>query len=240
MSERDWADELERYLRDRLAEVRATIEQPGPPSGLRISPPLGLEESKYFLLGLEAGLFQLDEEAYVQSELFPPPSEGDTRQKECQLFWYDSPPPRLFREGVIQLATASALILKRGWLKSQVVIETRTREYRSLACGVDLLLKSATDEILACIVVKRSEPELQKLITDLRACCKRGAHAQDDCGFPQNHPKYEFCVRDKPTYFWGVAPEADTCLGLTYDGGAIEMEQLPSLPPRSIIELGHK
>jgi len=237
VSERDWTGELDRYLRDRFAELGGASGQSVSLSGLRINPALGLEESKYFLMGLEAGLFQLDEENYVQSELLPPPSEGDARQRACLLFWHDPLPPRFFREGVCQLSTASLLILKRGWLKSHILMESNIAEYRSAADGADILVKSPTGELLICVEVKRSVVELQKLVTDLRACSKRGAHAQGDCGFPQNHPKFEFCALHKPTYFWGVAPDADVCLRMAYDGGSIEMEQLPSLPPRSMIEL---
>lgn len=228
--------ELERYLRDRFVQLCASTGQAVPFSGLRINPPLGIEEAKYFLLGLEDGLFLPDEEGYVQSELLPPPSQGNTKQKMCQIFWHNPPPPRLFREGVCQLSTASSLILKRGWLKKQILMEPSIKEHRSLAYGVDILIKSTKGEILVCVEVKRSVAELQKLITDLRTCCKRGAHPKDDCGFPQNHPKYEFCAFYKPTYFLGVAPDSEVCFGMTYDDDSIELEQLASLPQRSMIE----
>ena len=234
--ERDSVSDLERWLQDRFAELCETIGQPVPISGLRIRPALGLEESKYFLLGLEAGLFQSDELGYIQSELLPPPSEGNTRQKMCQIFWHNPPPPHLFREGICQLSTAAFLILKRGWLKSHILMEPSIKEHRSLAYGVDILVKSPAGQILVAVEVKRSVAELQKLIMDLSACCKRGAHAKDDCGFPQNHPKYDFCAFYKPTYFWAVAPDADVCFRMKYDDGAIELEQLVSLPPRSMIE----
>jgi hypothetical protein len=233
--ERDWVDELERWLQGRFAELCETIDQPVPLSGLRINPALGVEESKYFLLGLEAGLFQPDELGYVQSELLPPPSIGNTRQTTCQIFGHN-PPPRLFREGVCQLSTVSLLIMKRGWLKSHILMDPDCKDDRDMSYGIDILVKSPMGHILACVEVKRSVAELQKLITDLRACCKRGAHAKDDCGFPQNHPKYEFCAFYKPTYFWAVAPDADVCFRMKYDDGSIELEQLISLPPRSMIE----
>jgi hypothetical protein len=233
--ERDWVAELERWLQDRFVQLCETIGQPVPFSGLRINPALGFEESKYFLLGLEAGLFQPDELGYVQSELLHPPSTGNTRQTMCQIFWHDSP-PRLFRECVCQLSTASSLIIKRGWLKSHILMDPDFRDDRDMSYGIDILVKSPTGKILACVEVKRSVAELQKLITDLRTCCKRGEHAKDDCGFPQNHPKYEFCGFYKPTYFWAVAPDADVCFRMKYDDGSIELEQLISLPPRSMIE----
>jgi hypothetical protein len=229
--ETDWASELEAWLQDRFTELCEAIGQPVPHYGLRINPPLGLEESKYFLLGLEAGLFRPDEFGFVQSELF---SSSSTGQAMCQIFWHD--PPRLFREGVCQLSTAASLIMNRGWLKSHILMEPDCKDGRDMSYGMDILVRAPAGQILACVEIKRSVAELQKLITDLRACCKRGAHAKDDCGFPQNHPKYEFCASYKPTYFWAVAPDAEVCFRMKYGGGSIELEQLISLPPRSMIE----
>lgn len=235
MSDRDWAGELERYLHDKFARLCATVGRVVPYSGLRINPPLGIEESKYFLLGLEAGLFLPDEQGCVQSELLQASSRGASELKAYRLFRHD-PPPGLFRESVCQLSTASLLILKRGWLKSHILMEPTFDDGRGMDYGIDLLIKSPAGPILVCVEVKRTEAELQKLITDLHTCCRRGAHVKDDCGFPQNHPKYEFCAFYQPTYFWGIAPEADVCFRMKYDDASIELEQLTSLPPRSMIE----
>ena len=184
---------------------------------------------------MEAGLFLPDEFGCVQSELLPPPGKGNTGQKVCQLFWYDPPPPRLFRERVCQLSTASSLIMQRGWLTSHILLAPDGQGDSDMSYGIDILVKSPAGQILVAVEVKRSIAELQKLITDFQACCKRGAHLKDDCGFPQNHPKYEFCASYKPAYFWAVAPDADVCLRMKYDD-SIELEQLASLPPRSRLE----
>jgi hypothetical protein len=232
--ERDWTSELEAYLQIRFAELCETIGQPVPLTGLRISPALATEESKYFLLGLEEGLFRFGEEGCAESELFHASTEENSASKMCQIFWHDPPPPRLFREGICQLATASLLILKRGWLKSQVRLEPR--ENRAPAHGGDIRVRSLAGELLVCVIVKRSAAELEKLVTDLRACCKRGAHAKDDCGFPQNHPNYEFCALSQPPHVWAVAPEADICLRMSYRDGQMELDHLSSLPPRSMID----
>jgi hypothetical protein len=234
--ERDWVGELEGWLQEKFAELCDTIGHPAPLSGLRINPIPGIEESRYFLLGLEAGIFQPDELGYVQSELLPPPVNAQSRQKMCRLFWHDPAPPRLSRECVCQLATASSLILKRGWLPIHILMEPDLRDDRDTSYGMDILIRLRPGQILAGVEIKRSAAELQKLITDLRMCCKRGPHAKDDCGFPQNHPKYEFCAHHRPEYFWAVAPEADVCFGMRYVDGAIELEELPSLPPRSLLE----
>jgi len=233
--ERDWAAEAESYLKARFAELCATLGQPFPISGLRIHPPLTLVEAEYFLMGLEAGLFQLDDLGHIQSELLRAPSADDTRIV-FQLFQHEPPPPRLLREVLCQLSTASSLILKRGWLGRQVFITPADEGLSPAGHGIDMLVRSSPGDILICVEVKRSAAELEKLITDLRACCKRGPHARDDCGFPQNHPKYEFCALNQPAYFWAVAPDADVCVRMKYDGVSVGLEQLSSLPPRSIIE----
>ena len=234
MIERDWACELEQHLQRRFVELCQTIGQPIPARGLRINPPLGAEESQYFLLGLEAGLFLVDE-GHVQSELLPPPSTGNGKQKICPIFWHN-PSPHLFREGICQLATVSYLILKRGWQKRQIVMEPSIKEHHSFADGVDILVKSPTGRILVCAEVKRSIAELQKLVADFQACCKRGPHASTDCAFEQNHPNYEFCASYQPIYFWAVAPEADVCFRMSYNENSIEVVELDSLPQRSVIE----
>lgn len=232
--ERDWVAELEQWLQESFVGVCRAIGQPVPFSGLRIHPALGIAESKYFLLGLEAALFKPNEYGHVQSELLPPPGEGDTRQRTCQLFCYDSLPPRLVRERICQLSTAALLIVKRGWLTSHVQLGPNVGD--NAFCGIDVLVRSRTGQILACVEVKRSVAELHKLLADLRACCMRGPHAKDECGFPQNHPNYEFCASSKPAYFWAVAPDADVCFRMKYEGSSVDLEQLDSLPPRSLME----
>lgn len=237
-TERDWTGELEHWLQERFAGTCEAAGQRAPLSGLRISPALGEEEAKYFLLGLEEGLFGLDEQGHVQSELLPSPGEGHAPQNNYRIFSDDPPAPRLLRENVCQLAAASILILKRGWLKRHVALTPSSREHRATAHGVDLVVRSTAGKMLIWAEVKRSAVELQKLIADLRACSRRGPHAHHDCGFPQNHPRYEFCISCRPTYLWAVAPDAEFCFEVSYNQESIDLEELPSLPPRSLLELG--
>lgn len=236
MFERNWRGELEEWLHAKFASLCEAAGQRTPLSGLRVSPPLGDGEARYFILGLEEGLFELDEEGYVQSDLLPAQDEEDGKQKSYRIFSQEAQAPRLLRENVCQLAAASVLILERGWLKRHVALEPTRQEHRSTAYGVDLLVKSATGQIFIWAEVKRSTVELEKLIADLRACSRRGPHAHQDCGFPQNHPRYEFCLSHQPSYLWAVAPDAELCFAVKCAQSSIELEQLSSLPPRSLIE----
>jgi hypothetical protein len=234
--EREWVPELVIWLRQRLVELCRTIGQPIPFSGLRISPQLGIEESKYFLMGLEAGLFWTDSAGAMRTNLLLGPTRAAVKEKVCPIFSYDPLPPRLVRERICLLSTASTLVMKRGWLPIHIEIEPDLRDSSNENYGIDLLIKSRDGRILTSVEIKRSLAELQKLALDLRACCARGPHARIDCGFPQNHPTYEFCASYKPAYFWGVAPDADVCFRMKYDGPSIALEQLRSLPPRSLME----
>ena len=235
MTQRDWTGELEQWLQERFAQVCETIGQRRTSSGLRISPPLTAEEAKYFLLGLEEGLFSLNEKGEVESELLVVSGE-DATPASYQIFGQDSSPPRLWRETVCQLATTSLLVLKRGWLKSHVTLEPGSNEHRAPALGFDLLVRSPAGKVLIWVEVKRTAVELEKLIVDLRACSRRGPHRRQDCGFPQNHPRYEFGLCHKPAYLWAVAPDGEICFRMAYENDSMELEGLASLPPRSLIE----
>jgi hypothetical protein len=232
MNDRDWVGEVANYLQQtfqRLCETPGTFRAAG---DVRLNPPLTLEEAKFFLLGLESELFRIDEQGYVQSEFLARP-ERNFRQALSQLFAF-SPPPRIVRESVCQLATVSALVLQRGWLPSQIKIEPD----EAASYGVDLIIESGAGKILICVEIKRSLHELQKFTSDFRQCCKRGEHAKADCAFQQNHGMFEFCSRSQPTYLWAVAPGCDVCFKLSYANEAIELEELDALPPRSHIEFG--
>jgi hypothetical protein len=198
---------------------------------------LGAEEAKYFLLGLDEGLFGLEEEGHVQGELLPLSGDASAKENSYRIFSHEGSAPRLLRENICQLATASLLVLKQGWLKRHVALEPSRQEHRATAHGVDLLVRSAGGQIFIWAEVKRSAVELQKLIADLRACSGRGPHAHEDCGFPQNHPRYEFCLFYKPTYLWAVAPDAEICFKVEFNQDSIELEEMTSLPPRSLMEL---
>jgi hypothetical protein len=227
--------EMETWLHDRFTALCQAIGQQGVLSGLRISPPLAEWETQYFVRGLEENLFAVDEQGGVTSALLDPSGEAGAQPTSYRLFSHD--PARLLRENVCQLSAAARLILERGWLKQHVILQPGRGEHRATADGFDLLVRVLPDEILILVEVKRSRLELEKLIADLRACSRRGPHAHEDCGFPQNHPRHAFCVSKRPAYLWAVAPDGEICLAVKCEHGSLDLEPLHSLPPRSLLEL---
>jgi hypothetical protein len=233
--ESGWASRLEQWLQARFSELGRTAGSFPPAPGLRINPPLAEEEANYFLLGLEEGLFRLNEKGAIESELLRVPGES-LPPMEYRIFGQEASPSRLLREAICQLATAARLIFQRGWLKSHVTLEPGKDAHRATGAGFDLFVRSPAGRILVWVEVKRSAVELNKLIVDLRACSRRGPHGREDCGFPQNHPRYEFGLCHTPDYLWAVAPDGSRCFRMTCENGAMELEELPSLPPRSLLE----
>jgi len=227
--------DLERWLQNQFAVACQAFGQRVPVSGLRISPALGEWEAQYFLLGLEENLFAIDEQGDVASELLSPTDETQP-WPGYRLFSHE--PPRLLRENLCQLATAARLILEQGWLRRHVTLQPSRPEHRATADGFDLAVRSLRGEILIAVEIKRTRLELEKLIADVRACSRRGPHAHADCGFPQNHPRHEFYLSQRPAYLWAVAPDGELCLAVKWEEHSLDLEPLSSLPPRSLLELG--
>ena len=228
--------QLEPWLHEKFSAACAAAGQWSSPTGPRISPRVALWEEKFFLRGLNENLFEVDERGQVTSELLPALPATGVPAKSYGLFSRD--PIRLLRENVCQLASAAWLIFERGWLKHHLFLEPGRDEHHSTADQFDLVVRSPAGKIVIWVEARRSAVELHKLVADLRACSRRGAHSPQDCGFPQNHPRHEFCLARRPAYLWAVAPDGDIAFEVKCEGAALELEPLSSLPPRSLLELG--
>jgi hypothetical protein len=197
---------------------------------LTIVPPIHRKEAISFLRGFEERLFSVDDDSYVQTRLLP---ERKPKQKIIQLFWRRGERRHLFREGVCQLSTVSALIWEYGWEADLIKMEPSISEFGNLAYAVDILLRDSQDRIVACGEVKRGLREFNSLIAAFRQCCRRGMHSRMDCAFKQNHPKYEFCYREKPKYFFAAAPGEAICFRLNHNAGMTISEEQPGLVYRN-------
>jgi hypothetical protein len=236
VSERSWQEELHQYLEERFCLFANALGQPRPSAGLRIGPPLGIDEAKYFMRGVEAEVFTLNDQGDVQSSLIRAGKSDAAEQGSFPIFAASPPPLRLCRRLVCVLSTAAALILDRGWLEPQV--ELAAIDDPEKATAADIIITSLDERLLAAVVAKRTAYEVDKLRSDLNQCCRRGPHSEQNCGFPQNHRTFEFISSNQPPYLWAVAPDGEICFQLTYqESGTIDMLEFHSLPPRSLLEL---
>ena len=231
--DRKWSEEVEKYLKSKYLEVLTNLGLIKSYSALTYRIKLEQEESKYFMLGLENGIFTIDNEGYAQSSFLPKQKPKEDRQKTFQMFWNKR--RHLFREGICQLSAASRLILRDGWCKTQILMEPNKEEVGNLAYGVDLLIKSPEGKTLICGEVKRDQTELMKLIEGFRNCCSLGSHKENTCN-DKNHPKYAICAFLRPLYFWAVSPNQEAFFKLEYHAkGKIKLEVLDTFPNRETI-----
>ncbi|MFL6590413.1 MAG: hypothetical protein ACJ8M4_09595 [Chthoniobacterales bacterium] len=225
---------LDTWFHERFAAWLQAHGQPGPRSALRINPPLAPWEEYYFDLGLREDLFKSGEDGSLRSDLLRGPTEG-TESPSYPLF-SSGPPARMLRENVCQLAAATCLIYQRGWLPQHLALEAGRPDHHSTATGFELVVRAHEGTPLIWVETRRSVVELEKLVSDLRACSRRGQHAQSDCGFPQNHPRYEFALWARPQFLWAVAPDGELSFAMQCEQNAIVLEPLASLPHRSRLE----
>jgi hypothetical protein len=199
--------------------------------GLAIKPGLDAKEAEYFLLGIERGIFSIDDESYVQSTVLPPPSKKGTQKRILQLFWRRQGRRYVFREGVCQLATVAELVLGHQWPIERIQMEPRSPEFPNLAWAVDIILRGAGGTIVAGCEVKRNDRELDRLLKGFDYCCTRGSHSKAECEFKINHAKFEFCATKRPGWFMAVSPGKQVLLRLSYDNGGVTIgEQIGPLP----------
>jgi hypothetical protein len=227
--------DLETWLQEKVAARAEALGRTAPLPSVRIGPPLGEWEANYFRRGLDENLFRANERGEIESDLLRP-AEAGAEARPYRIF--SSEPTRVLRENICQLAAAARLIFECGWLPRHVFLEPGRPEHHSNVDSFDLLVRSPEGRIFIWVEVRRSAAELGKLIADLRACSRRGPHAHEDCGFPQNHPRHEFCVASRPSCLWAVAPEGEIVFAVSVTNAALTLEPLASLPPRSLFELG--
>ena len=214
--------ELQNFLYEKHKQVCRKLSADQPETNIIFKPDFDMHEAKYFISGMENGLFSIDDEGYAQSHFLPMQPKGK-KQRAIQLFWTgEGGSRRLFREGVCQLSTASSLVLEYGWATEQVKMESA--EFPDLPYAIDILIKSMEGKILACCEVKKDDREFQKLIKGFEDCCKRGPHSKEDCEYGENHAKYAFCLSAKPALFWFVAPGQEKIYKLSYQNGNVDHE----------------
>ena len=237
MTERDWIQEADAYLKQKYVEFLASKN--GCPSELpKYSPPLALWEARYFMLGLEKCLFSVDHEAYVQTKmLYPAPKKND-KQRTIQLIGKKRSGSEernigLFRENVCQMATASYLSIHDKWDVSEIEMEPPRKVYGDLEYAVDILLRENKESVAICCEVKRNKEEFDKLICAFKYCCERGDHKREECKYWGNHPKFAMCWKSHPKYFYAIYPEDRQCFELTYTDKNIHLHPIGELPTKA-------
>lgn len=195
-------------------------------SELSIYPPLDTVEAADFRRGLENGLFTIDEDGYVQSKWLPRSAADPDRNKILQVFWRRGDGRMLFREGVCQLAAASALVLRYGWSVDVVQIELSG----PVRWGVDLAVRTtAGGRALILGEVKRRPSDVRRLLVDLDTCAALGQHAKDRCACA-NHRKHDALLHERPEFLWVVCPGRRCSFRVRFLGDHLRLSEIDDIP----------
>ncbi len=223
--------DVETYLNARYRQVFQTLGVGAPATGLKIAPLLDEREAQDFLAGLRAGLFSIDDRGYAQSELLPASPAGQDRQKIFMMFWHTDAEKRvLFREGVCQLAAASALVLEYGWPRDQVRLEPNKADLGGYAYGVDLIVSDRPGGRGVIFgEVKASASALATLMSEIAACGAQGEHDKSTCGRSQ-HPKAAVCLAKRPDFFWAVCPGTRKAFQISFNDSAMAFVETDDIP----------
>src|SRR4051812_33122802 len=161
--ERPWAQELEEYLETKF---RVVVDPQGPKLGLRIVPSFGQDEAKFFLLGLETGLLEVDENGYLRHGF----ATAEHEVRMVDLFRLGGPRPELCRGLITSAALAAELVLDRGWLRQQVHLAPIPEAPPEIAADVEI--KSVEGKLLVTVFLERTAHQVAKLKRDLEQCGK--------------------------------------------------------------------
>jgi hypothetical protein len=147
------------------------------------------------------------------------------------MFWHGKDGTRLlFREGVSQLAAASALVLNYGWPRSQVRLEPNKKDLAGLTYGVDLIVfDQPGGRGLIFGEAKAQSRLLNNLIREITACGRAGLHDPSACKRSQ-HSKFAVCWERKPSYFWAVCPGERKAFKLMFTETSLELHQIDDIP----------
>ena len=149
MNGRPWETELEQFLQSKLDALSVTPNQGIGRRTVRIFPPPAEDEAKYFMLGMESGLFEVGQDGRIQSRLLALPAEHSETGEIFGLFTSEPGTPRLVRERVVQLAAAAALLrsappgIAEAYALTRLAVPSRMIGANDLGTAVNPLLERA-------------------------------------------------------------------------------------------------
>jgi hypothetical protein len=176
-----------------------------------INPPLQEDEAGDFMRGLEAGLFNFDDHGYYQTPM---------RWVKGILFGHTpiSGKRILSRETITQTAAASALVLSYKWPMAQVAIESGD-------LALDLLVTDSSGRVVVGGEAKTTSPLLDAMLHEVQTCVL----ADEDCTH-REHKKIRGLRKERPEFFWAVAPGDRRAFRVEYLRSRLVLEQVEDIP----------
>ncbi len=224
------SEELGR-LRAVLAEWAQQYQQLGPtPSGPVVLPTdLHPDEAIGFLRGLNAGIVRVDDSGRCA---LPSIHRASAKPTEPCLFSRrpDGSIYLAWREYITQVGAVASLVLDYGWPLELVALDPRTVEF-----DVAGFASPAGDAFMAVAgETKKTQRELSKLLTQMDAV-SRSTDASTQQAPTDGYKKYRGLLKERPLYFWAVAPGVRRAFRVNHEGPSAALEEIGDLPPYSSV-----
>lgn len=221
-------DDLETFLSEQWREYCAVAPTRRTPYKIRM--PFQDWEARFFMRGLELGLFKVSIEQTAKgcnSQLHYQPLAGDQHYKTGFFKGGPNGGPDYCREVVTQFAALAELIDYYGWPVENILAEPRERgkgiyPVDGLVFDKPWLEGRQTGQwpsVRIALEAKIQRSDVDQLMRQITECAKLGRHDKRDCpGNKTDHAKYQVIVEWwRPAYFLVVTPEERGIYSVRWD-----------------------
>jgi hypothetical protein len=138
-----------------------------------------------------------------------------------------------WREYITQVGAVASLVLDYGWPVGLVALDPRTLEFDVAGFA------SSTGGALMIVAgeTKKTQTELYRLLAQMHAASRSdftpGRRAPAD-----GQKKFRGLLKERPPYFWAVAPGVRKSFRVTYEGQTAALEEIADLPTYSAASQG--
>jgi hypothetical protein len=135
-----------------------------------------------------------------------------------------------WREYITQVGAVASLILDYGWPTSLVALDPRTLEF-----DVGGFASPARDAwMVVAGETKKTQRELDRLMVQIDAA-SRSADMSVRQTVTDGQKKYRGILKERPKYFWAVAPGARRSFRVIYERNSVFLDEMADLPSYSAI-----
>ena len=156
--------------------------------------------ARWFLIAIDEGVVEVSDGGFRCGSSW---SEGIFNHG------YRNPPPqppKLRREGFLEIAAVGMLAVRYGWPVSRLRFQSPDRAFDFLAYASDDWDRS---EVAIAGEAKQPQSAVERLCESLEVCVARGTHDKSACTERTNHHrKYAGLLKYRPGILWAVGPGA--------------------------------
>jgi len=206
--------------------------QPAPSGPIDLPTDLHADEANGFLRALDAGIVRVTDSGRCA---LPSIHRASAKPTEPCLFSRrpDGSVYLAWREFITQVGAVASLVLEYGWPTGLVALDPRTLEF-----DVAGFASPASDAFMAVAgETKKTQRELSRLLAQMDLAI-RSPDVLTQRPSSDGSKKYRGLVKERPLYFWAVAPGVRRAFRVKHDGPLAALEEIADLPSYARVSAG--